>query len=324
MAREHAADVQVGPARVDNPVTYRLSSRIMDPAPPNNDRPDLTFITQALPDEARWLAAFDRREIPVLADTAAEIEELRANEDAVDAHLLSETLQIDPLMTLKLLRHVALHRRGRQLHDAETTTEALVMLGITPFFRDFGPQPTVEQRLATQPEALAGLRAVQQRADRAARFALAFAIHRQDHDAGLIYQATLLHDFAEMLLWVHAPGLALAVQRRLQSEPGLRTALAQQAVLGIDLSDLQQALMKAWHLPELLVQISSDHDSPLTQVRNVQLAIRLARHSAQGWDNPALPDDLAAIGSLLNLGPEPVLSLVQGIDACDFTPPAEN
>lgn len=132
MACEHAADVQVGPARVDNPVTYRLSSRIMDPAPPNNDRPDLTFITQALPDEARWLAAFDRREIPVLADTAAEIEELRANEDAVDAHLLSETLQIDPLMTLKLLRHVALHRRGRQLHDAETTTEALVMLGIAP------------------------------------------------------------------------------------------------------------------------------------------------------------------------------------------------
>jgi HD-like signal output (HDOD) protein len=198
------------------------------------------------------------------------------------------------------------------------------MLGITPFFRDFGPQPTVEQRLADQPAALAGLRAVLQRSDRAARFALAFAIHRQDHDAALIHEATLLHDFAEMLLWVHAPALALAVQQRLASEPGLRSADAQQAVLGISLSDLQQDLMKAWRLPELLVQISSDQDSHLTQVRNVQLAIRLARHSAQGWDNPALPDDLAAIGTLLNLAPEPVLSLVQDIDACDCAPSEQN
>jgi HD-like signal output (HDOD) protein len=295
----------------------------MDPALPPNHLSELPFITQALPDEAAWLAAFDRREIPVLADTAGEIEDLRANEDAVDAHLLSENLALDPLMTLKLLRHVALRRRGRQLHDAETLTEALVMLGITPFFRDFGPQPTVEQRLADHPEALAGLRAVLARADRAARFALAFAIHRQDHDAALIHEATLLHDFAEMLLWVHAPGLALAVQRRLSSEAGLRTAEAQHAVLGLALSDLQQALMKAWRLPELLVQISNDQDSPLTQVRNVQLAIRLARHSAQGWDNPALPDDLAAIGTLLNLAPEHALNLVQDIDACDCAPPQD-
>jgi hypothetical protein len=27
----------------------------------------------------------------------------------------------------------------------------------------------------------------------------------------------------------------------------------------------------------------------------------MARHSANGWDNPALPDDFAALGTLLNL-----------------------
>ena len=39
---------------------------------------------------------------------------------------------------------------------------------------------------------------------------------------------------------------------------------------------------------------------------NVSLAVRLARHSAHGWDDPALPDDYVAIGRLLNITPEAV------------------
>lgn len=284
------------------------------PAAAPRDAAALPFIETPLRDVAGWLAAFDRREIPILAATADAIEEMRGNEDAVDAHLLADSMAADPLVTLKLLRHVAQLRRGRDQAEAETATEALVMLGITPFFRDFGPQPTVEQRLAGQPEALRGLRQVLRRAHRAARFALGFAVHRQDHDAALLHEAALLHDFAEMLLWCHAPGLALAIAGWQQAEPGLRSADAQRALLHIQLADLQQALMKAWRLPELLVQISDDHHSHLAQVRNVQLAIRLARHSARGWDNPALPDDVDEIASLLNLGTQPTLHLLHDLD----------
>jgi hypothetical protein len=71
------------------------------------------FILAPLRDVAGWVAAFDAREIPVLAATANSLEDLRCNEDAVDAHLLADTMQSDPLMTLKLLRHVAMLRRGR-------------------------------------------------------------------------------------------------------------------------------------------------------------------------------------------------------------------
>ena len=42
------------------------------------------------------------------------------NEDAVDAHLLADSMQSDPLMTLKLLRHVALLRRGRGLPGVDS------------------------------------------------------------------------------------------------------------------------------------------------------------------------------------------------------------
>ena len=282
--------------------------------PPAHAPTGACFITTALPDVAAWVRAFDAREIPVLAATANSLEDLRCNEDAVDAHLLADSMQSDPLVILKLLRHVALLRRGRDQADAETATEALVMLGITPFFRDFGPQPTVEDRLAGQSEALLGLRQVLRRAHRAARFALGFAVHRGDHDAALIHEAALLHDFAELLLWAHAPALALAILRLQQAQPGLRSADAQQQVLNTSLADLQQALMKAWRLPELLVKISDDHASTNHQVCNVQLALRVARHSSRGWANPALPDDVDDIAALLNLGTAPTLHLLHDLD----------
>jgi HD-like signal output (HDOD) protein len=274
------------------------------------------FITRAPGDVAEWAARFDAAALPVLADTAAEIEELRAVEDEVDAHLLAESMADDPLMTLKLFAHVARLRRGRDGGDPETATAALVMLGIPPFFRAFGPQPTVEQRLAPHPEALEGLGRVLERSHRAARFAIGFAAHRMDHDAAVIHEAALLHDFAELLLWLEAPALALDIARRQVAQPGLRSAVVQREVLNIALADLQHELLARWRLPALLVQIADETTPQETlQMRNVRLAIRLARHSARGWDDPALPDDLRDIGTLLQLAPPHVERLVREIDA---------
>jgi HD-like signal output (HDOD) protein len=262
-----------------------------------------------------WTAAFRNAEVPVLAETAGALEALRANEDAADANLLAELTATDPLMSLKVMTCAAANRHSRLVTDAETVVAALLMMGITPFFRAFGPQPTVETRLQALPDALAGLRAVLTRSHRAARFALGFAVHRGDHDAALIHLAALLHEFAELLLWCHAPTLALALQARLQREPGLRSLTAQREMLHVELPDLQQALMKAWRLPELLVRTADDRHADHPRVQMVKLAIQLARHTAAGWDNPALPDDIAAVAQLLNLGQEPTLALLHDIDA---------
>ena len=40
------------------------------------------------------------------------------------------------------------------------------------------------------------------------------------------------------------------------------------------------------------------------RIRNVSLAIDLARHSANGWHDAAIPDDLTGIQELLHIGPE--------------------
>jgi HDOD domain len=270
-------------------------------------------LTSPLHDLAAWTAHFSAAELPVLAATAEALEAMRANEDAVDANSLGELIAQDPLMTLKLMAHAATHRSSRVVTDTETVIAALVMMGITPFFRDFGPQPTVEDHLADAPEALEGLRAVLRRAHRGARFALAFAAHRMDYDAAVIHEAALLHDFAEMLLWCHAPALALRVQAAQQQDPPLRSCAAQLAVLNIELADLQQSLMKAWQLPELLIHITDDRHADTAAVLNVLLAVRLARHSAHGWEHAAIPEDVSAIAELLNLSAEAALQLVHDI-----------
>jgi HD-like signal output (HDOD) protein len=264
-----------------------------------------------------WVEAFARAEIPVLTETAEVLEQMRATEDDVDANGMGELIATDPLMSLKVLSLASELKRGRSIGlqaAPETVTAALVLMGITPFFRAFGPQPTMEAVLADHEEALLGLSRVMQRAERASRYALAFAAHRADPDAAVIHSAALLHDFAEMLLWVNAPDLALQIATLQESDRTLRSAVAQRQVLGIELADLEQALMRRWHLPELLTRITGDKHERDPQVRCVHLAVRLARHTARGWDDAGVPDDLHDIAELLNLSEAHALKLLHEFD----------
>jgi HD-like signal output (HDOD) protein len=98
------------------------------------------------------------------------------------------------------------------------------------------------------------------------------------------------------------------------ADPTLRSAAVQKGVLNISLSDLQQSLMHAWRLPDLLVRISDDRHAEHPSARNVLLAIRLARHTAHGWDNAALPDDVHDIAQLLNLSFSATAQVLHDLD----------
>jgi HD-like signal output (HDOD) protein len=280
------------------------------------------MLTRAPANLGEWIQAISDAEIPILARTAGGLASLREEEDDVAPREIAEVVLDDPLMALKVLAHVARNRSARMVTDTETVTASLLMMGVSRFFRTFENPDTVEQRLAPVPGALEGLHRVLRRSHRAARFALGFAMHRQDTDAEVIQEAAMLHDFAELLLWCHAPLLALEIQRRQLADPTLRSSTVQRAVLNVELCDLEQALMKAWRLPELLQHLTNDHLSGVPRVRNVLLATALARHSQAGWDNAALPDDIAAIGRLLNLSPAAVWGVVRELDetAADATP----
>jgi HD-like signal output (HDOD) protein len=242
------------------------------------------------------------------------LEELRANEDAVDAGMLADLIDTDPFMTMKVLAYVSAKRRNLESTQTETVVSSLVMMGVAPFFRNFGVQPTVQQQLADQPAALEALLALIKRANRAAHFATGFAVHRGDTDVAVIRQAAFLNDFAEMLMFCYAPDMEMEIRAMQHANPTLRTVNLQRFVFHIDLSDLRQELMKHWRFSELLVRISDGKHADHPTVRNVLLAVRLARHTEHGWDNPALPDDIEDISKLLNAPPRVTRGFVYKID----------
>ena len=280
------------------------------------------MIESALPSLRAWVDAMSSIEIPVLPGSVAELSQLRIIEDTkgtVDAHTLAESLSSDPLMTLKVLVHVSRYCTRLSVEPPETMVGAIVMQGITPFFKAFEQVPTILEWLRAQPEALSGLIKVITRSRRAAHFAMGFALRRQDEDAVVIQEAALLHDFAEMLLWCHAPKLALEIATRLKADYTMRSADIQQEVLGIQLADLSQDLMRLWQLPYLLIRCTDDRNAVDPKIRSVMLGVRIARHTQYGWDDPhaqaSMPDDVADVAKLLNLSSEAAYRLLVGMDS---------
>jgi HD-like signal output (HDOD) protein len=265
------------------------------------------MIEHPLPDIDSWVLFFSNNSLPVLRITKRRIDEMRANLDRVEARELARVILQDPIMTVRVLAYIQ-PIRGRSLqHDITTIASAVMMAGIEPFFNRFSELLTVEDQLkGDNPRALLGILQIIRRAQRAADYAQEWAIWRHDVNMEEVRIAALLHDLAEILVWSSAPALGLDIFSRQQSQPGLRSAEAQRQVLGLCFQDIQFELCRIWHLPELLQRLIDDDNSNSPRVQNVALAVRLARHSAHGWEDAALPDDYKDIGQLLNITPETV------------------
>lgn len=265
------------------------------------------MIDHPLPDIDSWVLFFSNNTLPVLRVTKRRISEMRENLDRVDARELARVILQDPIMTVRVLAYIQ-PMRGRSLqHDITTIASAVMMAGIEPFFKRFDELLTIEDQLkGADTHALLGILQISRRAQRAADYAQEWAIWRHDINMEEVRIAALLHDLAEILVWCSAPALGLDILARQKAQPSLRSAEAQRQVLGLTFQDIQLELCRVWHLPELLLRLIDDDHLGNPRVQNVALAVRLARHSAHGWEDPALPDDYKDIGHLLNITPEAV------------------
>lgn len=265
------------------------------------------MLDHPLPEIDDWLVLFSNNSLPVLRVTKRRLDEMREKIDRVDARELAHVILEDPIMTVRVLAYIQ-PIRGRSLqHDITTIASAVMMAGLEPFFRNFNDLPTIEGILkGVDPHALLGVLQIIRRAQRAAAYAHDWAIWRHDINMEEVRIAALLHDLAEILVWCFAPKLGLDIRAQQIANPNMRSADAQHNTLGLSFQEIQIALCRVWHLPELLLALINDENFDRPRVQNVTLAVRLARHSANGWDDPALPDDFRDIGQLLHISPETV------------------
>ncbi len=268
---------------------------------------DKNMLDHPLPDIDAWVLLFSNNTLPVLRVTKRRLDEMRADLERVDARELAHVILQDPIMTVRVLAYIQ-PMRGRALqHDITTIASAVMMAGMEPFFGRFEELPTIEGMLkGVDPHALLGVLQVIRRAQRAADYAQDWAIWRHDVNMEEVRIAALLHDLTEILVWCFAPKLGLDIRAQQIAKPTMRSTDAQKQIINNTFQDIQLALCQVWHLPELLLRLIDDTNAEQPRVKNVALAVRLARHSSHGWDDPALPDDFTDIGQLLNITPEAV------------------
>ena len=255
-----------------------------------------------------WVSFLGSNEMPILRQTARKLEQARQNVDTISGRDIAGIVLQDPLMAVRVLAYIQPFTGKHLRSEITTIANAVMMLGIEPFFRKFEAPNTIEAMLKDEPQALLGLLQVIRRVQRASRYAHDWAFERHDMNNEEVALAALLHDLAEILLWCFAPGLASEIRDKLQKDKTLRSHVAQEEVLGFPLVELQRALCSAWHLPELLNTLMDDSNAHLPRVQNVTLAVNLARHSTDDWTNAALPDDFAAIERLMHIDRQTLLS----------------
>ncbi len=266
------------------------------------------------PGAAPWVDHFKTIEVPVLRHTVHQLDELRATAETINTSKLATIIAHDPLMTLRLFQTMQARRSSRQSADITTIERSLVMIGTENFYSSIENPPIVEQQLKGYPKAMLGLLKVIARSRVAAQWARDWALLRQNVSFDEIAMAALLHDLVEILMWCFAPNLAIQARERQTSEPGRRSSQIQQEVFGASLNDIAVELITHWSLPPLLCSLLKPADGEVANVQNVKLAVDLARHSANGWNDSALPDDYRAIEALLHIGHSHLLERIGAPD----------
>ncbi|MHB1084618.1 MAG: HDOD domain-containing protein [Thiobacillus sp.] len=260
---------------------------------------------------ADWIVFFGQADIPVLRSTALALARLRDDQRLLNASSIADVVTDDPLMTVKLLRYMQTHKSRHQQQELLDVKQALLMMGLETFFREVPATLIAEDMFQNHPEALVYFLLTVRRARRSAYYAADWAERMHDMHAEEVKVSALLTHVAEMLMWCFNPAPMLDIRRRHAVSPTRHSGEVQQQVLGFAGMDLQRQLTVEWRLPALLMDLMDPAQSQSPLVRNVTLAVRLARHSANGWHDAALPDDFRDIAELLHMEPSKVMALVR-------------
>ncbi|AMC35887.1 hypothetical protein VN23_15405 [Janthinobacterium sp. B9-8] len=273
----------------------------------------MTMALHIKPSLNDWLIKLSNIEIPAMQYTLDQMAHLKSKSDDISIRDLSQLIRHDPLLTLRLIRFQQEHRRAVQTSDVNTVDHVLLMIGMTGFFREFSTMPAIENTLHQSPSALISIKKIISRSYLAAKIAESLGGQRHDVDPVEVITASLLHDLAEILLWLIAPELAQQIALHIQRHPGSRSHDAQKLILGFTNNELQTALAQHWHLPALLTHLMDERHIDEPRVRTVTIATSTARHLVHHWQDPALPDDYQNIADLLSCDDDHAYALVRNV-----------
>jgi hypothetical protein len=186
----------------------------------------------------------------------------------------------DPGLALHTLNQLQAGSSKKLRTEISSMAQAAMMLGEDRAKRLTMGHPQLERSLTGI--AKKGYIRTACRAFHAAFQAWDWAHIKNDHAPDEILLATLLHDVAEMALWVAAPEKVHQF-RKLMLKDGLSTDEAQYIAFGESLEHFSREIAAHWHLPGLVNDALRPENANLPRVRCVMLAVQLARSAERGW-----------------------------------------
>ena len=247
---------------------------------------------------SEWVQRLSNLDLPVLRSTSAELAGLAPRQDRISAGEIDDVILLDPLMAIKVLRHVNRVRRSRLSSQITTVEHAVMMLGVYPFFNLFAVNPLVEDYFSGKKEALDYLMALFCRAQHGAYQARDWALLRQDIESEEVYVAALMCNMAEMLLLCTDPDAVLRMNVLVAK--GVSPVEAQQTTFGFELKNLQAALVTEWRISEILEDMNLPNVSAKPRLMSVSIACQLAQDAENGWYGESMTAHMEKIADVLH------------------------
>ncbi len=241
------------------------------------------------------------RPLPVFAHSVRAFQRLRAEKTA-PWEKYGDIILKDPGLALQTLKQLQLASGGKPREQETASMEqAAMLLGMERVQR----LPTACTPLdeALRGRAREGYQRAVTRAFHAAYQAWDWAHIQRDHAPDEILLSALMHDSAELALWVNAPE-RIHQLRRLTLRDKLPAAEAQYIALGDSLEHFGRRLAEKWNLPQLVHEALRPEYSNEPRVRGVVLAVQLARQVEWGWYSPQVEETLSMIAEHLGAGLE--------------------
>lgn len=256
---------------------------------------------------AQWLERLGPRDIPVFRRTARLLAEFAQQGEDVKSSDVAAVILADPLMTLRILYDANARRSKRLGSETVSVEHALMMIGLNVFLEKNRSLKTVEETLGNQPGAMQAAYEQLQRGFHASWQARDFAALHLDVQAEEVEVAALLGGVTELLICLTAPETALKLRRQRKSQP---TEIVERKLLDSSIDTLQQGVLAAWHMPEMVLEMLEKTTQPRPRQIMLRAAATIARRAERGWwheDLAAAYDDLA---KLLGQLPDQIAAIV--------------
>ncbi|EGV50006.1 HDOD domain-containing protein [endosymbiont of Riftia pachyptila] len=242
-----------------------------------------------------WLTRLANKPLPALQRTLTRVRDL-LNKPNASHSTFAAVVQYDPGFSLYLFQQLN-RQPNRPREPICNIHNALPLIGMGLLERAVIELTPLESQL--KGPARRGLLGCYSRAAHAAIYAESIAQRQGQRHPKDFATAALLHELAEMSLWLAAPEQLRDMGQAISRGDGREDAALE--TFGFTLEALNLALGGRWELPELVQESQRLFNSFQPKALSVMLCIALARSSAESWSGEETQENIELLGEFLNI-----------------------